>query len=348
MSGGQDALAGLQQYQAGGLGQTRSIEFAHGKIKDLGVQLGEHAPNFGTMAANTKGIDIEFPGFGVIGLSLAYVHAQAKESAGKALETARTVLEDYQTALAKLDKNYTDADKDNDGVIQATMGGGGGGGGLKPGDFPGGGGGGLPPMGGPKTDLPSTDLPKTDLPKTDLPKTDLPSTDLPKTDLPSTDLPKTDLPKTDLPKTDLPSTDLPKTDLPKTDLPQTPSIADKLNGIPDPNASSYDPSKTKLSSVDPPKITVPDATTSIPPGASPSTGLTPGGGPASGYPSGQAAGLRGQNGAGGFGGMPYAPMMGGAGAGEQERERDKKSIVSGDESDWLDSDIDITPAVLGE
>lgn len=47
-------------------------------------------------------------------------------------------------------------------------------------------------------------------------------------------------------------------------------------------------------------------------------------------------------------GMPFMPMGGGAGAGDQNRDRDGSSVgLSGDEGDWED-DIGTAPAVLGQ
>ncbi|MEV4110555.1 hypothetical protein [Nonomuraea sp. NPDC049695] len=347
-------------YQYGGSLGGVEIQFKKGKIENLGQDLSEQAPAVGNIARNTGGIRVDPPAFGLIGVGLNYAHDRVKDGAASALDTAKTVLQDYKDALSKLDKNYQKADEDSDGKINT--------GGTGPGTGPGLGGGGIKPasmktpkMPGagdlPKTNMPGTgDLPKTDLPKTDLPKTDLPKTDLPKTDLPNSNLPDPNLPGSNLPQANVPNPNIPDTNLPdpNANLPKTPSIEDQLNhNVPtvDPKTLQVDPTKTNLSSFDPSKLgTIPinpnTATTTIGPGPGMSTGTGSGptvAGPGTAAPA--AAGARG--GMTGMGGMPYGPMMGGGAGGEQNKERDKPDYVRGNEEDWMD-DVDIAPQVIGE
>ncbi|MEV0233316.1 hypothetical protein [Nonomuraea sp. NPDC050786] len=345
-------------YQYGGSLGGVEIQFKKGKIENLGQDYAEQAPAVGNIARNTGGIRVAPPAFGLVGVGLNYAHDRVKDGAAGALDTAKTVLQDYKDALSKLDKNYQKADEDSDGKINPGGPGGpgtgpGGPGGIKPANLK------TPKMPGagdlPKTKMPGPgDLPKTDLPKTDLPKTDLPKTDLPKTDLPNPNVPNPNLPDANVPQANVPNPNLPDTNLPdpNASLPKTPSIEDQLNhNVPtvDPKYPQVDPTKTNLSSFDPSKLgTIPTnpntATTSIGPGISPGTSsgssvTTPGTAGAA------AAGTRG--GMTGMGGMPYGPMMGGGAGGEQNKERDKPDYVRGSEEDWMD-DVDIAPSVIGE
>ncbi|MFG1703427.1 hypothetical protein ACFLIM_09545 [Nonomuraea sp. M3C6] len=326
MGAGDDYLAGLQS----GAGVT--IHFKEGKIEDLGEDLGEQAPGVQTMARNTGGIRVEPPAFGVVGIGLNYAHDRTKDGAAGALDMARTALEDYRTALAKLDKNYQKADKDNDGIIKVDSGGDGGdigaGSGFDPSAYK-----------MPKTPMPDAGgLGKTDVPT-------MPTAELPRTDLPSSDVPNTDPPTSNVPPPNIAD---PSVQNPDISQPNVPSIEDQLNhNVPalDPNSLPADPGKTDLASFDPSALgtpATPNATTSVGPGMS--TGGPSGGAAGAAPAAASAAGPRG--GMNGMNGMPFMPMMGGTG-GEQDRERDKPEYVRGDEDDWLD-DIDIAPPVIGE
>ncbi|MEV1002072.1 hypothetical protein [Nonomuraea sp. NPDC050202] len=347
---------GGAQYAGGSLAGA-TIQFEDGRIKQVGQDLGAQAPNMNAIAQNVGGIRVEPPAFGVIGIGLNYAHDQLKDSAHNTLKTARDVLSDYRTALAKLEENYQKADKDNDGIIKTDpYAGPGTGPGIDPASL----GGGMPKTGDlpGAGDLPSPKIPSSELPDSKLPDSKLPDTDLPKTDVPTPDMPDTKVPDTDLPDPNVPNPNLPNANLPDPNatLPTTPSIEDQLNhNVPTvptvPNTSlPTDPTKTDLANFDPSKLgTIPTpsvpSTTTLGPGLSPGspTGVSPGSvqqaaaaGPAS---------ARGMNGMG-MAGMPFMPPMGGAG-GDQNNERDKPDYVRGDEADWVD-DIDIAPPVIGE
>ncbi|TDE59960.1 hypothetical protein E1295_01540 [Nonomuraea mesophila] len=334
----------------GGLGNVE-IKWEHGAIEKVGQDLGAEAPNMGRIARNTGGIHVQPPAFGVIGIGLNYAHDQTKDSAAGALDTARSVLADYESALASLEENYTKADKDSDGVIKPGGDNPGGGpdpfgGGLPDGGLPDGGlpDGGLPDGGLPDGGLPDGGLPDGGLPDGGLPDGGLPSDKLPGSDVPSPDMPDANVPSPDMPDTNVPSPDMPSTDMPQANVP---SIEDQLNR----EVPKLDPNSTDLAGYNPnvpnPSLSnpVPNPSTSLGPGAgpgmgtgSPSGGATPGGQPG-------AAGARG--GMNGMGGMPFMPMMPGTGGGQQDRDREKPDYVRGDEADWLD-DIDIAPQVIGE
>ncbi|TDD31031.1 hypothetical protein E1286_45420 [Nonomuraea terrae] len=126
--------------------------------------------------------------------------------------------------------------------------------------------------------------------------------------------------------------------------------------VPSIDSALNDPSKTDLSSYQPPNT--PQISTNLPPGAGdPSglgtrvgpgmmagSGLGTGAGANAGLPGG-AAGLRGA-GASGMPMMPFMPMGGGAGAGNEERDREKTVGLSEDEGVW-GGDEDIAPPVIG-
>lgn len=272
-----------------------TIQFEDGRIKQVGQNLGEQAPNMNTIAQNVGGIRVEPPAFGVIGIGLNHAHDQLKDNAHNTLKTARDVLSDYRTALAKLEENYQKADKDNDGIIKTDPYGGLGGNqgpGFDPASL---GGGGLPGAGDlPSSSLPDTKLPDSKLPDSKLPDTKLPDSELPDSQLPDSQLPDTDLPDTDVPDPNLPDAQVPDANLPDANLPDanaalptTPSIEDQLNHkVPDVNTSlPTDPTKTGLAGFDPTKLgttptpTIPGTSTSLGPGMSTGspTGVSSGG-----------------------------------------------------------------------
>ncbi|NBE99234.1 hypothetical protein FE391_39965 [Nonomuraea sp. KC401] len=334
---------------AGAFGGNVEIKWEHGAIEKAGKDIGEQAPNMGRIAQETGGIRVEPPAFGVIGIGLNYAHDQTKDGAVSALNTAKSVLADYESALESLEKNYRKADKDSDGVIKT--GGDGPGGGIDPAAFEMPGGGGLPDGGLPDGGLPGGGLPDGGLPGGGLPDGGLPSSKLPGADVPSPEMPDTKVPSPEMPGADMPSPETPGADMPSTDMPQAnvPSIEDQLNR----EVPQLDPNGTDLAGYNPsvpnpslPNSSVPNPSTSLGPGAGPGMGTAPpSGGAAPGVQPG-AAGARG-GGMNGMGGMPFMPMMPGTGGGQQDRDREKPDYVRGDEADWLD-DIDIAPQVIGE
>jgi hypothetical protein len=342
------------QYQSSAL-TGATIQFQKGKIKDLGVDLADHEPGMDKIEKSIRGISVDTPGFGLVGIGLSHAHDQIKNGAGDALNMARTVLKDYKGALAKLDDNYQKADKDSDGKLSEygdDNPGGPGGPGTVPDPK-------MPDTTMPDTKIPDTKMPDTKLPDPTIPDPNLPDSDLPDSNLPDSNLPDSNLPDSNLPDSNLPDSNLPDSNLPDSNLPdsslpdtnladtKTPSIEDLLNHgttVPDVNPA-IDPTKTDLSSFDP--TALPNATTTT---GNP-TGLP---GTSSGYagagtqPGGAATGAGGvRGGSSGMSGMPFMPMGGGGGGGEQERDRDKAEFVRGDEADWLD-DMDIAPPVIGE
>ncbi|MFD0467429.1 hypothetical protein ACFQ0B_03250 [Nonomuraea thailandensis] len=265
---------------AGGSLAGATIQFEDGRIKQTGQDLGEQAPNMNAIAQNVGGIRVEPPAFGVIGMGLNHAHDQLKDNAHNTLKTARDVLSDYRTALAKLEENYQKADKDNDGIIKTDpYAGPGTGPGTGPGIDPASLGTGMPKTG----DLPSSKFPGSELPDSKLPDSKLPDSKLPDSKLPDTDLPDPNAPNPNLPDPNAPDPNLPNTDLPdpNTTLPTTPSIEDQLNhNVPSvptvPNTSlPTDPTKTDLANFDPSKLgtiptpSVPGNTTTVGPGLSP-------------------------------------------------------------------------------
>ncbi|MEO3793980.1 hypothetical protein ABGB14_27520 [Nonomuraea sp. B10E15] len=325
---------------AGAFGANVEIKWEHGAIEKAGKDIGEQAPNMGRIAQTTGGIRVEAPAFGLIGVGLKYAHDQTKDGAVSALNTAKDVLADYESALDSLEKNYRKADKDSDGVIKIGPDDPGGGDEFDPTafDMPGG-------------DLPGGDLPGGDLPGGDLPggipESDLPSSEMPDTDVPSPEMPDTDVPTPDMPDSNVPSPDMPE--MPDANVPQAnvPSLEDQLNReVPELDPNALNPNGTDLAGYNPsvPNPSVPNPSTSLGPGSGPGMGTAPpSGGATSGVQPG-AAGARG--GMNGMGGMPFMPMMPGAGGQQQERERENPEYVRGDEADWLD-DIDIAPQVIG-
>ncbi|NUP00440.1 MAG: hypothetical protein HOV96_23600 [Nonomuraea sp.] len=356
MGAGENPGAGLGQYQTGSLTGV-TIQFADGKIKNLGEDMAKQEPGMAKIETATKGIHVDFPAFGVVGIGLSYAHDQIKDGASGAISMARTALRDYRTALEKLDKNYQKADKDNDGKISTIgddnlggtdgdkRGGPGGPGGVDPGK-----------LAMPKTGMPDTKLPDSKVPGPQIPGSDVPGPDQSDIKIPGPNQPDRDLSSANVPNPNIPDPNLQNPNVPDTTLPTTkpPSIEDQLNHnttVPDlnPGTSPVDPTKTNLASYDPtlnsavPSTgTIPNTTTGVPT----STG-TYSGSPSGSVPAANAAVPRAGAGSG-MSGMPFMPMTGGGGAGgEQDRERDKPEYVRGDENDWLD-DMDIAPPVLGE
>ncbi|YCK42305.1 hypothetical protein ACNF49_52185 [Actinomadura sp. ATCC 39365] len=363
MGAGENATPGLGQNPYGSSLTGATIQFKDKKISELGGDMAEHEPGMGKIETNTKGIHVDFPGFGIVGIGLSYAHDQIKEGATGAISMARSALRDYKTALEQLEKNYEKVDKDNDGLIStigddnpAGPGGPEGPGGPGGPDLSklGGGGGGMPPMDIPDDKLSDKKFPddKLKLPDDKLPKDKFPDDKFPTDKLPTDKLPTDKLPDDKLSKPDYPDPNSINTDLPK-----TPSIADQLNHnteMPDLKSNVPDPSQTKLAGLDPAALNSAIPSTGNIAGRIPTEFPTSGGyagssgssGTVAGAGAAGAGGLRGA-GAAGMSGMPFMPMSGGAAGNEQNREREKPEYVRGDENDWLD-DMDIAPPVLGE
>ncbi|MEV3977823.1 hypothetical protein [Nonomuraea sp. NPDC049758] len=355
MAAGESTTPGLGQYQPGGSLTGATIQFKDKKISELGANMAEQEPGMGKIETNTKGIHVDFPGFGIVGIGLSYAHEQVKGGASGAISMARTALRDYKTALEQLEKNYQQVDKDNDGLISTIgddnpTGPGGptgpGPGGIDPSSLGGlgGGGGKLPPMDMPDDKLPDNKLPDNKLPDDRFPDDKLPDDKLPNDKLPDQNLPKPDYPDPSKLDPNLPGSNLPDPNALNANLPKTPSIEDQLNH------SVPDPSQTKLSGLDPAALNSAIPSTGnmngLPTGYPTSGGYTGGSGPGGTTAGAGAGGLRGA-GANGMSGMPFMPMSGGAAGNEQNREREKPEYVRGDENDWLD-DMDIAPPVIGE
>ncbi|MEU8316996.1 hypothetical protein AB0C33_01395 [Nonomuraea sp. NPDC048881] len=354
MGAGENSAASLGLSPAGLGGAT--IRFTDKKISKLGSDIADQEPGMGKIETNTKGINIESPGFGVVGLGLSYAHEQIKNGAGDTVAMARSVLKDYKTALEQLEKNYEKVDKDNDGLIKEYGDGPPPGGGIDPSKLGGGPGGGLPPMNLPDDKLSDKKFPDDKLQDYKLPDDKLSDKKFPDDKLPDDKFPDNKLPDNKLPDNKLPDSNLPDPNAINANLPKTPSIEDQLNhntDVPDLKSTLPDPSQTKLSGLDPNALN----------SAIPSTGNLTGrpidfptsggfggssgsGGTTTGAGAAAAGGLRGA-GAAGMSGMPFMPMSGGAAGNEQNREREKPEYVRGDENDWLD-DMDIAPPVLGE
>src|ERR1700754_2823466 len=95
-----------------------TIGFKDGKITQLGQDIVRDGGGVADLAKNTGGIRVQPPGFGGVGIGPMYTHDQTKDAAAGTLDTAWSALQDYQTALDALDKNYQKVDKDNDGIIK--------------------------------------------------------------------------------------------------------------------------------------------------------------------------------------------------------------------------------------
>jgi hypothetical protein len=318
------------------------VSFSEERLKALGKDYDTHAGTMENVADQTKAIGVPFPGFGVLGAGLHIAHDRARDSAADALGAGREVLASWRTALETASHTYKAAEDANElPELPGT-------------DFPGGGlpGGGLPGGGLPGGGLPGTDLPGTDLPGGGLPGGGLPGTDLPGTDLPGGGLPGGGLPGTDLPGANLPGTG---------GVPGSGGLDGRIPGLPGqtatglPGLGAVDPRRTDLSAYTPgepsvPQFKVPDATTWTGDQAGTGTAGRGGGalpaGAGSGGPGSLQAGVRGT---GANGGMPMMPMMpmGGAGTGEQERDRDQTTWLSEDEGVW-GGDEDVAPSVIGQ
>ncbi|GGL56083.1 hypothetical protein [Planomonospora parontospora] len=367
-SGGGQTLGG---YGLNGPG----VSFSDEKLKALGKDYDTHAGTIEGVADRTKAIGVPFPGFGVLGAGLHIAHDRARDSAADALGAGRDVLASWRTALETASHTYKAAE-DANGLpdLPGTDLPGGGlpgglpGGGLPGTDLPGGGlpGGGLPGGGLPGGGLPGGGLPGGGLPGGGLPGGGLPGGGLPGGGLPGGGLPGGGLPGGGLPGGGLPGTDLPGANLPGANLPGTGGVPGsggldgQVPGLPGqtatglPGLGSVDPRRTDLSAYTPgepsvPQFKVPEATTWT--GDQTGTGTAGRGGGAfpagagTGGPGGLPGGARGA----GANGMPMMPMvpMGGAGAGDQERERDQTTWLSEDEGVW-GGDEDVAPSVIGQ
>ncbi|WP_449066128.1 hypothetical protein [Planomonospora algeriensis] len=184
---------------------------------------------------------------------------------------------------------------------------------------------------------------------------------MPETGLPGGSVPGLDTPG--LPGTDLPGGGVPGAGLPGTGaLPGDGGFDGQVPGLPGQTATtlpgqglgSIDPRRTDLSAYTPgdpsvPQFRAPDATTWT--GDQAGTGTVGRGGGAlpAGAGNGGLGGLPGGARGAAANGMPMMPMMpmGGAGTGEQERERDQTTWLAEDEGVW-GGDEDVAPSVIGQ
>ncbi|MGV9772955.1 hypothetical protein [Streptosporangium sp. NPDC003464] len=347
------------------------FKMEHDRVIGLGDSMGKRAPVMTELSGRTRAIDMHVLTFGVIGGGLNVAHREVRDSAADALTKAKDVLESWKKALDGVVANAKEAHKASSAAPPEEKGGpelptGG----IKPAKFD------PKDLGDPKFgDLPKSpsedDLlkPLDDLKK---PPYDDGLDDLkkPPYDDGLDDLKKPpyddgldDLKKPpyddDLPKP--PSED----DLPKPpgagDLPKTPNFDDGTQG----RNGLDDPLKTQLAGYDP-KQSIADALANTPrtpnisdlraPGTDGSStgglgtgnragvgsfagGVNAGPGAGAGLGRGLGAGL----GAGGMPMMPMAPMAGGMGEGDKDR--DRSTWLSEDESVW-GGDGDVAPAVI--
>ncbi|MFI7127459.1 hypothetical protein ACIBQ1_17310 [Nonomuraea sp. NPDC050153] len=343
------ALGGLNGLGASVDPRSKDPDFAmkHSSVTTLGKNVGSYGDDLTLMSQKTGAIDMHHFTFGVIGGGLNVAHRSTRDSAAKALEQAKDVLDSWKQALADAAANAKEAE-------EASKAGKDGPGGTGPmggaGDLPIGKGMDLPKGSGVnpddlKFDKPSVDdIKQPEIPKPDVPGSDIdqPDIDQPNIDQPNIDQPNVDQPNIDQPKIDQPNIDQPKIDQPDV---KTPDLSD-LNQTP----------KTNLEGLNP---TLPNSTTPQIPGT---TGYDPRasmprtsvGVPESGF--GSAGGASGVGGAGAPGsiaralnsGMPMYPMSPGmgAGGGQEQKDRERGPHLGEDEAVW-DTDEDITPAVLG-
>ncbi|GLW05005.1 hypothetical protein Misp01_01350 [Microtetraspora sp. NBRC 13810] len=117
---GISGIAGM----SGVAGEKPDVEYREGKIQALGDNYGKLAPGVQVVSDQTKGIDIPFPSFGVVGLGLNGVHAEARRGAASALDAARGALESWQRALRATEKSYAEAEEKNGGGDGGGTGGG--------------------------------------------------------------------------------------------------------------------------------------------------------------------------------------------------------------------------------
>ncbi|HEX4814464.1 MAG TPA: hypothetical protein VFV66_17110 [Nonomuraea sp.] len=300
---------------------SSGISFAKNELENAGGRISDQTSLLTGLVNSSNKLNVPFPHFGVVGMGLQGLHQKAIQSQQEALRRAGEALGTWEPALRSADANYRQADDDS----------------------------GLPPPGlgdlGPLDGLGG--LRNTGLPK--LPEGSLPGGSLPDGSLPDGSLPGGSLPDGSLPGGDLPGGNLPGTDLPGANLPGGADPNDMR--VPDLDTALNNPGRTDLSSFQP---TTPNIGSHLP--ADPSLGTRTGtfGGPASGQGAGlgangavpgtgAAAGLR--AGASGMPMMPFMPM-GGAGAGDKERDRDKAVGLAEDEGVW-GGDEDIAPEVIG-
>ncbi|MEO3873652.1 hypothetical protein ABGB18_32990 [Nonomuraea sp. B12E4] len=314
---------------------SSGISFTEGELANSGRQIDSQVNILQGLKDGVGGLGVPFPSFGVIGIGIELALDRAVNAQSEALAKAHKALSSWQPALEAADRNYKKANDESGDPFGPGGPGGpgdlgdlGGPGGLKNADLGGVGAGDLPGM--PDGSLPGSDLPGSDLPGSDLPGSDLPGSDLPGVDNPSTDLPSTDLPQQNMPGID------------PADM-KVPDIDSALNG----------PSKTDLSSYQPTNPNIAGNPASMDPsGLGTRTGPGTMGGPGPGSGMGgaanglSAAGLRGA-GAGGMPMMPFMPPMGGAAAGQEERDREQTVGLSEDEGVW-GGDEDVAPQVIGQ
>jgi hypothetical protein len=357
-----------QPFAVPGMKPSSGVSFHQGKLAANSETLTGDSEKMGRLSTRTDGINVPWPGFGVLGHSADSAHDQARGQASSTLKIASQAIESWKDALTIADKNYTAADEKSTPrppggpKMPGGLGGAGGGmGGLGAGGLGGGlGAGGLGsgpkmPAGLPKPSVPDMGNPGANLPKP-------PGLDPNGVKPPNLPDPKGIDPDSLNPNGLNPGGLNPGGLNPGGLNPGSlngaqaglSDLESKLNrSVPNPNATelaSFTPSQ-----VTPPSFTTPQTGMPDIPGADANraTGYGPGSavgtGSLAGSGSGGAPGARVPGAAGGLpmGGAPMMSMMPMGGAGQQDkRENTGSDLLRADESVW-DDDEGIAPPVLG-
>ncbi|MER7207256.1 hypothetical protein ABT340_09270 [Streptosporangium sp. NPDC000239] len=341
-------------------GPAKVVSFTDDQLKNLGTEFGSRAKDVDGLIHGTGSIGIAPPAFGVLGIGLNTAHDTARDGAVNALKAGKAAIDSWNAALKAASENYAAAEKASTTEEKPGPGGLGGPGNLGgPGKL---GGAGLPKMGGGLDGGAGDDM-KFPGSGTDPLDKDLLDRKFPD-DTRSLEGTKPDDVKfpdnTNFPGQNGTNQNLPDSNLPGAKLPDPNGVGGDLNK---PGLGLDDPTKTALSSYNPPNVgnlgnlgNVPTGNSGLPggttwtgdtlgPGSSGRGGGFSGVGGNGALPGGLSG--TGTGGAGGMGGMPMMPMAPGGAGGEQGKEREKTTWTSEDESVW-GGDEDIAPPVIGQ
>ncbi|MDP4506631.1 hypothetical protein [Nonomuraea turcica] len=336
---------------AGNLGaglDPRSIDpkfkMRRSSVRTLGTNVGGYGQDLTEMSDKTRAIDIHVMAFGAIGGGLNVAHRSVRDGAADALKQAKDVLDSWKKALNTAADNTEAAEEAGKGPGTGP----GGPGGLPTGKMP------KTPLGGPGVD-PSdlgTGRPPTipqpdpgDIKQPDLTTPDPGDTKQP--DLTTPDPGDIQRPDLNTPGVNTPGLNTPGVNTPDLNTPgaKTPD----LSGVSKPNTDLASANPNLPTSTTPPSIRTPDSPAFDPRASMPRTGY-PEGGPVAGgaMPPGSAAPgsiARALN--TGIPPMYPPPGMGGMGANNGDKDRERGPHLAEDEGVW-GTDEDYAPAVLGK
>ncbi|MFC4015654.1 hypothetical protein ACFOY2_51180 [Nonomuraea purpurea] len=332
----------------GGAMDPRSVDpnfsMRHSSVRTLGTNVSGYGQNLTDLSDSTRSIDIHEFAFGVIGGGLNVAHRSVRDSAADALGQAKNVLDSWKDALNTAATNTEAAEEaskapKNDGMPEFK--GPGGPGGL--GDLGGPSGlGGLPkdkglgPMGG----VDPSDLDMKKPPGIDTPDPG----DIETPDPGDINAPQPE----DINTPDPGAIQQPDLNPPQTPELNTPQVPDPSN-IPKPPDTDLAGTNPNLPTTNVPPTRTPDTSTFDPRASMPRTSLGPDGSMGPGGGAGSGAGAPGSIARALNSGVPpmYPPgAMGGAGANNQDNDRERGPHLAEEEGVW-GTDEEYAPAVLG-